>query len=264
MKKNIFFIALLALSICAFVAFNQYKKATDDVTPPKITSETDTITASVKITEEELLSGISALDDRCGDVTDTLVIEDISNFISENKRIITYAAIDDSMNVGRLELDLIYTDYAEPKFSLKAPLSFVVGSKINFLSNITAKSPLDGDLTKQIRYGLDSMVDNLVPGKYPIEFRVTDSCGKTSYLNTEVEVYDSSYSGIDVKLSKYLVYVPVGKSFNAESYFKESNIEGELSVISDVNTKKAGTYYVDYLVNGINASGKSRLVVVVY
>ncbi len=39
--------------------------------------------------------------------------------------------------------------------------------------------------------------------------------------------------------------------------------EGELTVQSNVNTAKAGSYYVDYIVNAGAISGKSRLVVVV-
>lgn len=262
-KRNIYCLILLAVSLVCFIGYKQYRKATDDVTPPRLTCDSEVITAGVDITEEELLADVYAYDEVSGDVSDTLVIEDISDFISEGRRIVTYAAIDESRNVGRLERTLEYTDYKEPVFSLSAPLSYAVGSKVNMLGNISAESTLDGDLSNKIRYGLNGVIDNLIPGKYTVEYRVTDSCGKTSYLNTEIEIYDSVYSGIDVQLKKYLVYVNKGKKFNPDSYFKSSNIEGELTVVSNVNTKKEGVYYVDYFVNGINASGKSRLVVVV-
>ncbi len=262
-KRTIYCLILLAVSFCCFFAYRQYRKATDDTVPPRLSCESDTITAGVGVTEEELLLGVNAYDEVSGDVSASVVIEDISDFVSENTRIITYAAIDESNNVGRLERTLIYTDYKEPEFSLVAPLSFPVGSKVNILGNIRAKSNLDGNLTDKVRYGLNGVIDNLLPGKYAVEYRVTDSCGKTSYLNTEIEVYDSTYSGIDVKLTKYLVYVKKGAKFNKDAYFKSSNIEGELTVVSNVNTKEEGVYYVDYFVNGINASGKSRLVVVV-
>lgn len=264
MKKNIFCLIILAISIIAFTVYNQYNKATEDTIPPKVTCEEKTITASVSVTDEELISGIVATDDRDGDVSKSLVIEDMSNFIDENTRIVTYCAIDKSMNVSRIERTLIYTDYEPPRFELSEPLTFVVGSKINFLGNVSATSTLDGDLTKKIRYGLETMVDNMAPGTYPIEFRVADSCGKISYLNTEVEVYDRTFAGIDVRLSDYIVYLPKGAKFNAEDYYKGSNVEGELTIESDVNTKTAGTYHAEYIVHGINASGKSRLIVVVY
>lgn len=263
MKKNIFCIILLVFSISVFIFYMKYEEATNDSVAPVLTCETDTITADVSITEEELLQGVVATDNRDGDVSDTIVIQSISDFIQDNERIITYAAIDNDMNVGRIERTLIYTDYTEPTFSLTSPLSYVVGSKIDVLANIHANSTLDGNITNKIRYGLETMIDNLTPGVYPVEFRVTDSCGKTSYLNTEIEIYDSIYAGIDVTLTKYLTYISVGDSFEPEKYFKSSTIEGELTVVSNVDTAKEGIYSVDYYVNGINASGKSRLIVVV-
>lgn len=44
---------------------------------------------------------------------------------------------------------------------------------------------------------------------------------------------------------------------------KEDTKQGELTVQSNVNTAKAGSYYVDYIVNAGAISGKSILVVVV-
>ena len=264
MKKNILSLILLVLSFSAFIFYTQYTKAKKDTTPPKIYCEADTITVSVNATEEDILKGITATDDHDGDVTESLVIQGISNFIAEGERIITFAAIDDSLNVGTIERTLIYEDYTPPEFDLKKPLSFVMNSKIDFLSNIIAKSSVDGNITKQIRYSVDGTVDNLIPGTYPIEYYVTDSCGKTSYLETEIEIFDPMYSAITVTLSDYLVYLPKGSDFNPVSYYRGSNIDGTRSISGEVDTKKAGTYYVDYFVHAENAAGKSRLTVVVY
>lgn len=263
MKKNIISIVLLVLSLSIVMAYKQIDSANTDSIPPVLTADSSVIEASVEVTEEELLKGITAYDARWGDVTDTIVIEDISNFIEENTRIITYAAVDGSMNVGKLERTLVYTDYKEPVFDLSKPLSFVVGTRINILSNISADSSLDKDLTEKVRYGLDSVIDNLATGEYPIEFRVTDSCGKTSYLNTFIEICDASYSAIDIELSDYLIYLPVNSKFNPKSYFKGASIDGELSINSKVDTTTPGTYHVDYYVTSASIHGKSRLVVVV-
>lgn len=263
MKKNILAVVLLLASLCVVISYRQVEKNYTDNIPPVLSCETDTITVSVETPESEYLQGVTAVDDQSGDVTHTLVVENISNFISENQRIITYAAIDNNMNVGRIERKLIYTDYEEPVFGLTRPLSYVLGTRIDILANISAESSVDGDLSERIRYGLDKLIDNLAVGEYPVEFRVTDGCGKTSYLNTYIEIYDSSYSGIDVVLSDYLIYLPVGAKFDAKSYYEGSTIEGELSIVSDVNTKEPGVYHVDYFVNAINIGGKSRLVVVV-
>lgn len=261
---NILCIALLLFSIAIFVFYIQYEKATNDKIAPVLYCESDTITADVSITEEELLKGVTAYDNKDGDVTHTIVVQSISNFVKDNERIITYAAIDKDLNVGRIERTLIYSNYKQPTFTLSKPLSYVVGSRINILANINATSSLDGNITPKIRYGLSTMIDNLTPGSYPVEFRVTDSCGQTSYLNTEIEIYDNTFSGIDVALKKYLLYLPKGSEFNPEEYFRSSTIEGELSIVNPVDTNTPGTYIVDYYVSAVNTSGKSRLIVVVY
>ena len=122
---------------------------------------------------------------------------------------------------------------------------------------------LDGDLTSNITYSLEKTVNTQAAGEYPIEFRVMDSGGNTVYLKTQISISDKSYAGIDVKLKDYPIYLSVGDAFDPNAYFDSADKEGELTVQSNVNTAKAGSYYVDYIVNAGAISGKSRLVVVV-
>ncbi|MBR3971306.1 MAG: hypothetical protein IKJ83_00245 [Ruminococcus sp.] len=269
MKKNILCIILLLFSLTTFIVYSKRKEALTDSTPPVLYCDSDTITAKVEeITDDFLLSGVTAKDDRCGDVTDSIVVQSISNFIKENRVIVTYAAVDDSNNVGRLERTLIYENYTAPKFSLDRPLLYPVGTNIKFLNNIHATSSIDGDISTQIRYGLENLLDNNAPASYPIEFRVTDSNGKTSYLNTHVVIYNNTYTGIDINLKKYIVYIRKDSEFteqdaidNIKSISEE--VDSEPIITFDVDTKTPGTYYVDYKVHSDNASGMSRLIVVV-
>ena len=110
---------------------------------------------------------------------------------------------------------------------------------------------------------MDSTINVGSAGVYPVEFRVSDSCGHVEYLPLEVEVYDSSEERIKVVLSEYLIYLPLNATFQASDYYVGSDIEGVLSVQSDLDTSKAGIYNVDYIVNTSNSMGKSRLVVIV-
>ena len=271
MKKNIICIALLVVSLTTLIIYTSRTNAQRDSVAPVISCPTEKIYASVnEITDEFLLKDVTAKDNRCGDVTDTLVVQSISNFIKEDTVIITYAAVDDSNNVGRLERKLIYTDYTEPTFSLSKPLLFSSGTTVKFLGNIHATSSIDGDLTSQIRYGLENIVDNNSPSNYPITFRVTDTNGKTSYLETEIVIYSPLYTGISITLSDYLIYIPKGSEFTeetAEKYFVTASVEpdedAKLTIDCQVDTSKAGVYNVDYTINSENTGGKSRLVVVV-
>lgn len=254
---------LLIISAALFVAFQMYLKVVKDNTRPTVMCETEELIVSVETSEKDLFQGVTAEDSRSGDVTDTLVIEALSAFTEEGTRIITYAAVDESKNVGRCERVLKYSDYTAPVFSLKDSLCYTMGSNVNILGTISAESSLDGDLSGNIKYALEKTINTMEEGSYPIEFRVTDSGGKTVYLKTEVEILSRDYAGIDVKLDEYLVYIRTGSTFNPDIYYRGSDREGDLTIKSNVKTDEPGTYYVDYIVKSGGISGKSRLLVVV-
>lgn len=254
---------LLLVSVVIFGVYKVYEFQTRDTEPPKITAETDTITASVAITEEELLAGVTATDNESGDVSDSLVVESLSTFVDTNTREVIYAAIDKKGNVGRLTRTLIYTDYEQPQFTMTDDLRIARGWSLDFRNIVGAESVLDGNMNDYVKHTLADYVDTSVTGTYAIEFRVTDSFGNTAYLPVEVEVYDMSSERIDVKLTEYILYLAQGAEFHAEDYYVGSDIEGELSIQNQVDTSQAGIYYVDYVVEGNNSKGKSRLIVVV-
>lgn len=262
-KLKIFSILLLLVSTAAFVAFKMYKNVIIDSVPPVVMCNSEEITVSVEATEEELLSGVKARDNRSGDVSDTLVIEKLSAFSEDGKRVATYAAVDDSMNVGRCEQTIIYEGYQPPRFKMNSSLCFSMKSKENLLSAVSAESVLDGDLTDNIKYSLPESINTSTPGNYPIEYRVMDNGGKVVYLNTYVEVCESQNCAFDVHLNEYLVYMKTGEAFSPDQYYAGAEREGALSIQSNVDTQTAGTYYVDYVVSSGSVSGKARLVVVV-
>ena len=90
-----------------------------------------------------------------------------------------------------------------------------------------------------------------------------DSAGRTSYLTTEIEVYDPAAERINVTLNTYLLYLKVNDPFDPAGYYAGADRGDALEIQSAVNTAAAGTYYVDYIVSDAQSSGKSRMVVVV-
>ena len=252
---------IFVVSIIAFVVYYFFENRNKDITPPTIQMETDVL--HVSISETDLLQGVTAYDNKSGDVTHTLVVENVSPLTEEGKRIITYAAMDEQNNLSRKNRDLVYTDYSPPVFSLSGPLSYREGSPVYILPYITAYGALDGDLTKNIKISVSGGLNINVPGKYPVDIRVTDSAGSMAILQTELEIVDRLYSNIDVTLTDYLVYLKVGDSFNPNSYYLSSDEPGKVTTKSDVDTKTPGVYAVDYYVEGNTFWGKSRLMVVV-
>lgn len=263
MKKiKIFSLILFLVSAAIFAGCRIYDRIMTDHTPPVISGE-ELIQVSVGDPKEKLLEGVKAEDERDGDVTDSLVVQKISEFNEDGQRTVTYAAVDKSGNVGYFSRLLEYTDYQEPVFKLSEPLRFPLGADFNVCSGISAESTLDGDVTSQIKYTLDRGISVSAAGSYTVEFRVTDSTGSTSYLKTELEVYDPSKETIDVELSSYLVYIKKGSSINASEYYKGADIDGKLDIHSNVDNSTPGVYHIDYTVSGSGMTGRSRLVVVV-
>lgn len=261
-KKFSWNIWILIVAVVIFGVYICYSKIISDSDAPKVVCGEDEITVSVEASDAELLKGVTAEDSRDGDVTASLIVESISAF-ADDERIITYAAVDKSGNVGRASRTLKYTDYEAPKFSLDEALRFPVGSNIDALENIKAESTLDGDLTNKIKFSQGANVDRTTPGQYEGEFRVADSTGTISYLPVKFEIYEPLTENIRVELSEYIVYLKVGDAFNAGSYYKGSSPGGSLSISSDVDTSKEGVYTAEYMVSSGYNSGKSSLIVVV-
>ena len=76
-------------------------KTVRDHTPPVITSESDVLELSVNDDKNKLLEGLTATDDRDGDITDSILIGTHSKFISKGVCDITYLVFDSSNNVGK-------------------------------------------------------------------------------------------------------------------------------------------------------------------
>lgn len=264
-KLRIFGVLLLLVAAAVFAAYRIYEKGIEDHEPPVITCGTDAISVSVSDGEEKLLEGVSASDSREGDVTDRVVVQDISEMQEDGTRQITYAVSDSRGNVGYASRTLQYTDYSRPVFSLSGPLLFPLGEQFNICEGLTASSSLDGDLTDKIKYTLDQTISLSVEGTYSVEYRVTDSAGNTSYLQTQLEVYDPRDYQLDVELTQYLVYARVGEYLDVNAYYAGtySLEEIRLDVRSDLDTSQPGSYYADYFVTDGVRSGRSRLVIVV-
>ena len=263
-KLKVFSILLLLCSAAAFVGFKIYETSLADNEAPVIAFSQDNIQVSVEDPEEKLLEGVTAEDQRDGDVTDKIVVQSISEFSEDDKREITYAVADEAGNVGYGKRTLEYTDYSEPVFSLSNSLMYPLGSTFNVADGVSASGSLDGNLTNNIKYTLDRAISTMTAGTYNVEFRVSDSAGRTSYLQTELEVYEPGDYQIEVNLSQYLVYIGVNEKFDPNAYYEGSDEEdGVLSIESTVNTAQPGCYYVDYNVTTERLAGKNRLVVVV-
>lgn len=262
-------LSLFLLAAISYTGYRVYEESIIDEVVPVITDGSDSIIASVNITNEDLLRGVVAKDDKDGDVTNSLMIEAVSDFVGPGERIITYAAFDSNNNIAKQERKLVYTDYIPPRFSLSKPLRLSVGDQDHILDYLKVWDCIDGDLSDKIKFDEPDYSFGTTVDTYQIEFQVTNSAGDTAYLPTEVEFYNAAYSdnknSPEILLKEYLIYIKKGEGFDPKSYLKGSSIGNQNIVVSsNVNKNKPGVYNVEYSMMSQNGySGTTKLVVVV-
>ena len=266
MKKIKKFAAgLLVLSTALMAAFVVFDRMSRDTEAPVISCPETVLEASVSVTEQELLEGVTAGDDRDSNVT--VVVEKLSPMTKEHTRTATYAAADGAGNVSRAARTIHYTDYQPPRFHMdRAARSPGNEGIYALLPGIHASDVTGKDLTARIRF--DTLDNRMAhdPGDHLLELRVTDSFGYSEVLELPVEVFDPTGERMSVELKNYFIYLSVGASFDPQAYFvMPEETPGTLSVESEVDTSVPGSYAVDYTFTGEaeNTVGRSRLIVIV-
>ena len=156
------------------------------------------------LAESALLQGVSARDNIDGDVTASLVVENVRLVNSRGTAAVTYAAFDSAGNVAKARREVRYNNYKSPHFTLNAPLLYPYEKDFDVFQAIGAKDDLDGDISHHVRAMLteDNPVSNM--GTHMVQFQVSNSMGDTT---TEVEdgvkVTEEEMSAMTKALQKY-------------------------------------------------------------
>lgn len=264
-------IGFFVLSLVVFSSSLVKQFFSYDSSKPVIVSEVKEIEIPCDYTKEEIMQGLSAHDDKDGDITDQIKIGNTSRFIEPGLCDVTYTVFDSSNQSASLTRRVRFTDYTSPSFRLSSPLVFEEGtiSSLDILGFLSAYDMLD----KEIQDGIvqtDSSVRYSAPGDYDVSVEVTNSKGDTSSLTLPVHVLTSGSVNCDIALTEYLVYLNVGSSFDPASYVSSvTSQDGNaldvsgLTITSNVNTNQAGVYEVCYDPSSLGYSGLMYLTVVV-
>jgi len=262
-KQNVNILLIILIPAVIFLGYLCYARLFTDHTPPVITLDSETLTVSVYDEEDALLAGVTAEDDRDGDLTASVVVEKKTPLSEDGQRTVTYAVIDSKGNVGRAERTVLYTGYEETVFRLTAPLRFPTYSEFKLLAYVQAENNMDGDLTSKIKCTTSHDYSGGTPGEYEVEYSVTDSLDRETCLPVHAEFYDPETEVYSIELSDYLVYIEQGSSFDPMDYYVSSDAGTWPETESNVDTDTPGVYEVKYTVGNEDAIGGSRLVVVV-
>lgn len=263
-------IYVLFVVTCAVFAWFWYNtEILSDKTIPKITIEGDMLTVGLETTDEELLAGVSAYDEKDGDLTDKVIVESISKFSEKGVCKVTYAVCDSDNHVASATRKIKYEGYTSPVFYLNRSLCFSHLETVNVASALGATDVIDGDISSSIivtstdyQYGFT--------GTYTIKAKVTNSKGDLAELELPLIVEERNVNAPEIELEKYLIYVDEGTTVNYRDYFIAStdsynaDVSDTLTIETDYKKDVPGIYSVHYYTtDSINRRGHAILMIIV-
>lgn len=224
-KAGIILAVLCLAALAGGWKYIEKKQAQVDTVGPLLQAAEEEIKVSIKAEDRELMKGVTAWDERDGDVSGSILIENINKKTGgkSNEFEITYVAFDSASNVGRLTRTLIYQDYRQPHFEISEPLRFSMNQDTSLFSYLAANDCLDGDISPFIVIeGKKDITTDAKAGVYSFTLKVSNSVGDTAQLPVQVEIYEDSYEDQlfrpQIVLSNYLIYISKGQKFHAEDY----------------------------------------------
>lgn len=260
-KTRIFVILFFILSVAIYAGYHTIKVLSTDRTIPVIDMDSDSVNVSVEGGDMAILEGVTATDDKDGDITGNLFIESRSDFIEKGRFNVTIAVSDKDNHVTKAKREVVYTDYKSPQFSLSQPLKFqTIREKrddLNISSGLSATDVIDGNISNNIKISSEYSLYSYSTGDYPMEFIVTNSMGDTSKLPVTVTIYSSEEeSGLpEIVLTDYLINTSVGTEVDLDTLIEQIYYHN-----STYRRGEDGNYYngeIDYEGNPVILSSDS-------
>lgn len=266
--KIIVVIAFMFISIASLAVYIS-ERIGEDNTIPQINVEGEMIEVSLKATDEELLKGVTAYDEKDKDLTEKIIIESISRFAEKGVSKVTYAVCDSDNNVAKATRKIKFKGYQSPKFKVTGNLCFSLYEYIDIKKIISASDSIEGNISGKIIITSDDYSSSNA-GAYSLEASVTNQKGDNSTVKLPLIVEDRPINVPSIELSEYLVYTKKGAVLDFSTYIVdaldsfETSLKNKVTVESNVDFNKPGTYHVHYYVTDANElRGHSVLTVIV-
>ena len=261
-----------ALSVLAFALAIYYTQFYKDVVPPEIRMDADVITVSAADGDEALLRGVTATDNRDGDITGAVLVDGVSQLTGPNAARVRYIVFDAAENAATASRTVVYSDYEAPRVFILQPLIYNVGDTIALRGRVIARDCLEGNITDRIRISSQDL-SNRAAGVYHLTIWVMNKLGDVSTVTVPVIVREDDPAEPVVELKSYLTYLTRGEEFDPKAYFQSyydsadsraRNYYDHLEVSGEVDTDTPGTYEVAYsATNSDGLTGQAILTVVV-
>lgn len=237
-------VLLFAAALVIFIGSKAYSRFFQDTTPPTITCQSDTVEVRLGEDRSALLRGVSAHDDKDGDLTDRIMIQGVTQLIGSNTAKVTYVVFDTANNMASCTRTVRYSDYQKPFFSMDLPAVYTLGSTVTLLDRLYAHDVVDGDISANIRI-VSQNVNVKEPGTYSVTAQVSNSLGDLDTVNLKVVIVDDEVLPVLPELTQYIVYLNQGAAFDP-AQFLAAPLGQAVSVDHDVDTSAPGIYHVSY------------------
>ena len=223
-----------------------------DRTYPEIHMDAEMIEVMSTATDADILKGVTAYDEKDGDLTDRLLVESIGQFTQPGYCKVTYVVCDDDNHVVTARRELHYSDYRAPRFTMNGPLLFSAYGTMNIVGVVGAEDCLDGDISQNvIIYSPDYETGRL--GNFTIQATVKNSKGDSVMIALPMSVEKMVSNAPQIELTEYLIYCEKGKpapdwtTFVGETT-DHTGLDATLDIYieSDFTPRKEGVYCVDY------------------
>ena len=262
-------VLVFVLTTVLFGLFYIRERNRIDYTFPMIEIPAEVLDVSIHDPEEKLLTGITAYDQKDGDLTSKVIVESVSKFAKDRTCVVTYAVVDSDKHVAKSSRTIRYTDYTEPRFYLEKPLIFRVNESVDVREMVGAVDCIEGDISDKVTILATDFSDNTV-GIFTLSLQATNKMGDVIFLDLPIYVEEINVRALSVELSDYLIYVEPGEDPAFEDYITSvsSNfVEVEyynLLLSTNFESDVPGTYAVHYTVeDSAGRTGYSVLTVVV-
>ena len=229
--------ALLVVTALLYTATGVMEHFSGADEGPVIECGGEIIEVSVHATEAELLAGVTARDDRDGDLTDRIIVGGVSKLVGTDLAKVTCLVFDSDDNMATLTRQVRYTDYRRPMFQLTEPLEFASTRDAKLLSRIRVTDSVDGDISGKAR--VSTLWATGHDQVYSATVTVTNSMGDIADVEVPVIIRATPSA---IRLRQQIVYVTAGDRFDPMGYVSSSRTG--LTARCDGTTDEPGCWWV--------------------
>lgn len=238
MNKKVFILMLLACCVLGGTLF--MLRSTQDRVAPEISFPAGEANYETDMDDETLLKGVTAMDEKDGDVSDTLVVENVFYDQKNGLACVMYAAKDSQNNVAKAERQMTLRDWPDEE------------------TETETESESEAETESSVR---------------PQTIQTETESETATETESEEETEELPEGAPRIKLKQRKVELELGESFDpvayvdtiTDDYDNIYDLWRSINVTGEVNSNVPGIYQLVYTVNDSSGftSNRAMLLVVV-